>query len=110
MSIIRRIKDRRKEGEDIGLDRNGQTGRQRTINPDGSYNMERKTGRVLGNFFLYHWLITCPWRRFWWAVFGFYGIMNLIFASGYYLIGVDQLAGIQGHDPFTQFLYCFFQG
>lgn len=108
MSKIRRAIDRMRAGEDLGIDRTAQKGRQRTINPDGSYNMERRTGRLLGNFYLYHWLITCPWRRYWFVVFGFYGIMNVIFASVYYAIGIDQLSGASASTPALQFMHCFF--
>lgn len=108
MSKIRNAIDRMRAGEDIGLDRSGQTGRQRTVNPDGSYNMERITGRVFGSFNPFYWVITTSWTHYWLVVFGFYGVMNLLFASAYYFIGVDQLSGMRGNDAFTQWLYCFF--
>ena len=108
MSKIRRAIDRRRAGEDLGIDRTAQKGRQRTINADGSYNMERRTGRVLGNFYLYHWLITASWRHYWLVVFGFYGVMNVIFATVYYLIGVDQLSGAEGATPAIRLMHCFF--
>ncbi len=95
-------------GEDLGIDRTAQKGRQRTINADGSYNMERRTGRVLGNFYLYHWLITASWRHYWLVVFGFYGIMNVIFATIYFAIGVDQLSGAEGATPAIRLMHCFF--
>ena len=108
MSKIRRAIDRMRAGEDLGIDRTAHKGRQRTINPDGSYNMERRTGRVLGNFYLYHWLITTSWSHYWIIVFGFYGVMNIIFASVYYFIGIDQLSGAQASTPALQFMHCFF--
>lgn len=108
MSKIRRAIDRMRAGEDLGIDRTAHKGRQRTINPDGSYNMERRTGRVLGNFYLYHWLITASWSHYWIIVFGFYGVMNIIFASVYYFIGIDQLSGAQASTPALQFMHCFF--
>ena len=108
MSKIRKAIDRRRAGEDLGIDRTAQKGRQRTINADGSYNMERRTGRVLGNFYLYHWLITTSWSHYWLVVFGFYGVMNVIFASVYYAIGVDQLSGAEGATPAIRLMHCFF--
>ena len=108
MSKIRNAIDRMRAGEDIGLDRSAQKGRQRTINADGSYNMERKTGKLLGNFNPYHWVITTRWSHYWLVVFGFYGVMNVLFASAYFFIGTDQLNGMQGNDTFTRWLYCFF--
>src|SRR3954470_7159373 len=94
MSKIRRVINRMREGEDIGLDRSAQKGRQRTINADGSYNMERITGSVFGSFNLFHWLTTCSWKHYWVAVFSFYALMNLFFASAYYLVGPQFIHGI----------------
>lgn len=108
MSVIRKVINRMKPGEDIGLDHGGQKGRQRTINPDGSYNMERKTGRLLGNFFLYHWLIITSWKNYMIAVVGFYLFDNVVFGSVYYLLGSDNLNGIIGHTEFDKFMGCFF--
>lgn len=95
-------------GEDLGLDRTAEKGRQRTINLDGSYNVDRKTGRLFGNFFLYHWLITTSWKNYWMALLGFYVSMNILFATVYFLIGVDQLNGMVQGNAFSQWLYCFF--
>ncbi len=108
MSIIRKAISRMRAGEDIGLDRSGQGGRQQTINPDGTYNLERKTGRLFGNFFLYHWILTTSWTRYWFTVLGFYAFMNLIFASIYMIIGHDSLNAMPDQSFLSRFLYCFF--
>lgn len=108
MSVITRALTRMKPGEDIGLDYGGQKGRQRTINQDGSYNMERKTGRVLGNFYLYHWLIVTSWKHYWMAIVGFYLLDNVVFGSLYYYLGAENIQGIQGTTEFDKFMSCFF--
>lgn len=108
MSRTRRFIDRMRQGEDLGLDRTAQKGRQQTINADGSYNVERITGSVFGNFNLFHWLLTASWKHYWIAVFTFYGFMNLLFASVYYAIGAEQIHGIPENGEFTKFAYCFF--
>jgi inward rectifier potassium channel len=94
--------------QDLGLDRSGQKNRQRTVNPDGSFNMEKIGGKVLGNRNVYHWIITTSWRNYFLAVLGYYTVMNIFFASGYYLIGVEELNGMRGETAFNQWLYCFF--
>ncbi|MBI3134537.1 MAG: hypothetical protein HYZ14_07640 [Bacteroidetes bacterium] len=108
MSKIKNVPDQTRKGEDLGLDRNAEKGRQRTINRDGSYNIERKTGRLFGNFYLYHWLITTSWKNYWLVVLLFYAGMNVIFATIYFLVGVEQLNGIHEGNWFTQWMYCFF--
>jgi inward rectifier potassium channel len=97
-----------RKGEDICLDHTGQRGRQRTINADGSYNMERKAGRLFGNFFLYHWLITTSWTHYWLAVVGFYLLDNIIFGLIYYWQGAENLHGIVGPTELDKFISCFF--
>lgn len=94
--------------EDIGLDRTGTKGRQRTINTDGSYNIQRITNRFMGNFHLYHWLITTSWRNFWLFAFFYYAIMNFVFAGIFFAIGPNTLGGMQPGNAFTQFMYCYF--
>jgi inward rectifier potassium channel len=108
MSEKKEIVDHTKKGEDIGLDRSAQSGRQKTINPDGSFNIERKTGRLLGNFHPYHWIITTTWFKYWSVLVCFYVLMNIIFATIYFSIGVEELNGMQGDTWFHQWLYCFF--
>lgn len=108
MSLIRNVIDRMRPGEDIGLDHTGQKGRQRTINADGSYNMERITGKVFGNSTPFHWMITTSWTHYWLVAFGFYAIMNLLFATVYYTIGVESLSGWRGVTEGEKFLSCFF--
>jgi len=97
-----------KKNQDLGLDRSGQKNRQRTVNPDGSFNMEKIGGKVLGNRNVYHWIITTSWRNYFLAVLSYYTVMNILFASGYYLIGVEELNGMRGETAFNQWLYCFF--
>ena len=108
MSKIRKVIDRMKAGEDLGLDRGVDAGRQRLINLDGSYNIERKTNRLFGNFYLFHWLLTAKWRHYWLAVFAFYGSMNVLFATAYYLLGSQYIHGIPAGNEGTKFAYCFF--
>jgi inward rectifier potassium channel len=108
MSKIRNTIDRMRAGEDIGLDRSGQKGRQRTVNSDGSYNMERKTGGGFGDFLLYRWLITTSWKHYWLAIVSFYIVDNIVFGTLYYLLGADNLNGIVGQTEFDKFMGCFF--
>lgn len=108
MSKIRKVIDRMRAGEDLGLDRSAQKGRQRTINADGSYNMERVTNRWMGNFYLYHWLITTSWTHYWLAIIAFYLVDNLFFGTVYYQLGPENISGITGSSEVAKYLSCFF--
>lgn len=108
MSKIRNAIDRMRAGEDLGLDRSAQKGRQRTVNADGTYNMERITGSWFGDFVLYRWLITTSWKHYWMAVVCFYLFDNVVFGSIYYWMGAENLNGIVGTTEFDKFASCFF--
>jgi inward rectifier potassium channel len=107
MSKIRDRINRNRNRLDIGLDHSAESGRQRTINLDGTYNIKRITGDTL-DFDLYHWLINTSWKHYWIVVFLFYGIVNGIFALAYYAIGMDSIGGIIQGDSMHDFLQCFF--
>lgn len=110
MSVLKNTINRMmsNNGEDIGLDRGGQRGRQRSINADGSFNMERKTGNILGSFHLYQWLITTSWKHYWLSVGSFYFFANIFFGALYYVSGSENLYGIPNGNEFQKLLYCFF--
>jgi inward rectifier potassium channel len=42
------------------------------------------------------------------VAFGFYGVMNIFFATAYYLIGSNSLSGLQNMPPASRYLYSFF--
>jgi inward rectifier potassium channel len=107
MSIRSRI-ERNRNKLDVGLDREAQKGRQRTVNLDGSFNVKKITGNAF-DFDLFHWLITTSWKHYWLVVFLFYGTVNAIFALIYYLIGQEAISSIPFSDSATDhFMKCFF--
>jgi len=93
--------------DDLGLDRGGQQGRQRTINLDGTYNMKR-IGEGSESFEIYHWLINTWWSHYWVAVFLFYGMVNGAFAFVYFSIGVEHFSGIIDGGVIKNLEQCFF--
>ncbi len=104
----KKVVDHMPAGEDLGMDRTVKKGRKRTINQDGSYNIKKTTGTLFGNINPYHWIITASWAKYWSVLVGFYLVMNILFASIYFIIGTEQLSGLQGENAWTQWLYCFF--
>ena len=107
MSLLRDAIQRNRNKADIGLDHGAQSGRQRTINLDGSFNMRRITGDTF-NFDPFHWLTNTSWTHYWLVVFFFYGIMNFIFAVAFYAIGPQYIYGIAADDGINDFMQCFF--
>ncbi|HLP49929.1 MAG TPA: ion channel [Chitinophagales bacterium] len=106
MSKIRNAIDRMKAGEDIGL--GSQKGRQRTVNADGTYNIDRVNSNKFTDFLLYRWLITTSWKHYWMAIVSFYIVDNIVFGSIYYWMGSENLSGIVGTSEWDKFMSCFF--
>ncbi|MCS7073590.1 MAG: ion channel [Bacteroidia bacterium] len=96
------------ETEELGF---GQTASQqgnRILMRNGQFNIARIGSTSIYTFSnAYHWLITSSWATFTFIIFGFYFLINLIFAWAYYCIGVEYL-NINEKDPFHQFLEAFF--
>ena len=77
----------------------------RLINADGTFNVVRR-GRSF--FAPYKNLVEMSWPRFISLTLVVYLACNLLFAVGFYLIGPEQLSGIDGWSPFDKFLGCFY--
>lgn len=93
---------------DPGLGRKyGKRTPQKIINDDGTFNVKRVGS---GSFFndAYHYLLNLSWGKFILLVFLFYFIANLIFATAYFLIGVENLGGADMENSTNEFLSAFF--
>jgi inward rectifier potassium channel len=67
--------------------------RQRLLNRDGSFNVNRSGLGFLASFAPYHQLLTASWRRFLAAVTLSYLALNFVFALAYLACGPDALVG-----------------
>lgn len=81
--------------------------RQRLLNRDGSFNVERKGLGVLASLSIYHWLLTTTWPRFFGVVAAAYVSLNAAFALGYFMIGPEALSGVPAA-PGIRFVDDFF--
>jgi len=90
---------------DPGLGSKFQGPVQRLMNPNGSYNIVRKGGLNRTSDF-YKFLLDIKWYWFLLIITSFYFFINLLFASIYLLIGIDQLTISSGYE--TNFFNAFF--
>jgi len=67
--------------------------RQRLLNRDGSFNVERRGLGFWSSFSLYHALLTISWWNFFLIFVGWYFVANALFAVAYLACGSDALAG-----------------
>jgi len=79
---------------------------KRMVNSDGSFNLKH-LNRKFSVSEIYSGLINMSWGKFIFLIFVWYGILNLLFASIYYGIGVEYLT-ITKVSPFQDFLNSYF--
>jgi inward rectifier potassium channel len=80
---------------------------QKSIGNNGNFNVKR-IGANSALADMYHLLVQITWGRFMLIVLLFYFVMNLLFASLYFTIGVEHLNGAANDTPYSQFLSSFF--
>jgi inward rectifier potassium channel len=80
--------------------------RERLLNKDGTFNVERRGRGVLASISPDHALITMPWRAYFALVVGAYLVTNVAFATAFELCGPGSLE-IAGHRT-ASFLEAFF--
>src|SRR5258708_38714103 len=70
---------------------------RRSINKDGSFNVQRRGG-TWRDFHPYLHALNMSWPRFFLVVLAVYLAVNLVFAAGYFLLGPES---VQGADTST---------
>jgi len=66
---------------------------QRLLNRDGTFNVKRRGLGLRASLSLYYSLLTMSWPRFLLVGLVGYLVLNALFATGYYLLGTEALAG-----------------
>jgi len=90
----------------FGTKTNSQT--SRLINTDGSFNVARKEQSRWKSFSFYHSMISMSWLRFNIIILGYFLLINVLFATLYYITGTNGLAGVQAESEFDKFSEAFF--
>jgi inward rectifier potassium channel len=81
--------------------------RQRLLNRDGTFNVERDGFELRESLSLYHAAMQLRWRNFLLAVAGVYLLGNVLFALAYLLCGPGALRGTDPSIPDGSFLQAF---
>src|SRR4051812_35095624 len=69
---------------------------QRLLNRDGTFNVQREGIGFWQTLNLYHLLLSISWPKFFGLVFGFYGVVNTLYALAYLACGQRALLGDVG--------------
>lgn len=96
------------EVDDLGFSSKYPSKTQRLVNRDGSFNVDRKGLSFFESFNLYHWLISIHWLKFIILVALSFIFVNLIFATLYYLNGIEYLGISDVNTGFKAFMEAFF--
>ena len=101
-------KSRIEQRDDLGLGTGIENRNQRFLNQDGSFNVKRTGLPSYRPYDLYNYLITVHWSHFWLLVLSTYVSFNLLFATLYMIVGLEQLENVHGLSGFEKFAEAFF--
>jgi inward rectifier potassium channel len=101
-------KSRKKSILDTGFSNQAEKSGSRLLNKDGSFNVKKTGLFFLDRFSVFHWLIKMSWLRFFLFMFLGYVIINLFFASLYFVAGIEGLSGDHTQGLAMQFLDAFY--
>lgn len=83
--------------------------RERLLNRDGSFNVERRGLHFWSSFSAYHAMLTIPWWQFFGIAGALYLLVNALFAAGYLACGPGALgsetAGMENHTYLRAFFF-----
>ena len=80
---------------------------KRIINPDGSFNVKRSNAGYSPRD-IYHFLVNLSWTKFFLLILAGYFLVNLIFGTVYYAIGVENLRNAIDKSPMQSYLNAYF--
>jgi len=101
-------KQKKEKFDDFGLGNKSSSVGYRALNKDGTFNIKKTNIPFFERLNFFHTLVTMKWSHFFVFILIGYFIANLLFATIYTLIGVENLTGIKGKNPFGDFMEAFF--
>lgn len=94
MALIKKINPFLKTNNDTGFGNNAGSYGGRFINRDGSFNMQKEGMPWLARYSIFHHMLTMPRWKFISILVLFYLAINLVYATIYMVIGLEQLQGV----------------
>ncbi len=94
MSLLKKINSKAKAEINTGFGTNASSYGGRFINKDGSANIEKRGMGFINRISWYHTMIALPRWKFMTVLLLFYVVINFVFATIYYGIGIEYLNGI----------------
>src|SRR5882762_2460889 len=108
MALLRKLNSKAKTAIDTGFGVNASDYGGRFVNKNGQANIQKKGVSFLERTSWYHSMLAMPRWKFFCIIFLFYVLINFVFACIYYLIGVNNLAGMNTSSEMEKFGEAFF--
>ncbi|RQO31578.1 Ion transport 2 domain protein [Taibaiella sp. KBW10] len=99
---------KKKNIDNTGLSTNATVKYARFINKDGTPNVVHQGANILDRYSIYHFLINISNWKFILLIFGYYMLINLLFAGIYYIFCLDHLIGLIKGTAFETFEEVYF--
>ncbi len=108
MALLRKINTKAATDENTGLGLNSTNNAGRFFNKDGQPNIHIKGVNWLKRSSIFQFMLKVPVWKFLGIIVLFYLVVNLLFATVYTLIGIDNLGGMDAKTLPGKFLEAFF--
>ncbi|MFC4740584.1 ion channel [Flavobacterium ponti] len=108
MDFLKKINKKAKLDNDTGFGANASNYGGRFISKNGDANVKKVGISFLESVSWYHTMINIPRWKFLLVILLFYFVVNTLFATLYYLIGVEHLSGITADNNLEKFAQAFF--
>src|SRR5437868_7705457 len=105
MASNKKIDPYLKTNNDTGFGTNASSYGGRFINRDGTFNIRKDGLSFINRYSVFHHMLTLPRWKFGGIIVLFYFFINLLFASLYLLIGINELQvviGVSGWEKFKE--------
>jgi inward rectifier potassium channel len=108
MDFLKKINAKAKLDTDSGFGTNASDYGGRFFTKNGNANVKKVGVGFIESISLFHTMLTIPRWKFLFIIMTFYFVVNLFFASLYYIIGVEHLNGISADNNVEKFGQAFF--
>ncbi len=108
MALLRKINTKAKTEINTGFGTNAGDYGGRFVNKTGKPNIEIRGVPFLSRISWYHTMLGLPRWKFLFIIFSFYILINFLFATIYYIIGVENLNGINSATEIGKFGAAYF--
>ncbi len=108
MALLRKINSKAKTEINTGFGSNSSDYGGRFVNKSGQANIQKRGVPFLERISWFHTMLSIPTWKFLVIIFTFFILVNLIFASVYYCMGVEHLYGMNNGSELQKFGETFF--